>query len=541
MHHPMRIFIIFSETFSIFVKGIGPMKKVQFTLFFLFCIGGTILAQVTVPDQGMKSITAEEFKMHLDYLASDNMKGRDTPSPELDSSAVYIADYFKDHDLEPIGSDNTYYQYFNVLKSSLDESNTLKLISDAEEIVFEIKQDFVPFHFTANRSVTAPVVFAGYGITAPEFKYDDYDGIDVTEKIVLVLTHEPQEKDSSSVFDGEKMTDYSKLLEKAVNAREHGAVGMLVVTDPNNHRFRRPPNAWPSLMRRAPEDAIPLTVEEKMENKVVAMRMGKNLAETIFGYSEKTMAQLQTVIDSTFTPQSFEIPGMTISMETRLKFEKAVTQNVVGLLRGRDPKLKEEIIVIGAHYDHLGASNDSTIFNGADDNASGTVGVMTLAKALSSCPEPPKRSILFCAWAGEEKGLFGSRYYVNTAPIFPLENTITCVNMDMIGRNDSSRVTVSGFTSSLDIRDVTLEANKSIGLEIDSSKAISRTDHVPFYRKKIPVLGFMTGFHDDYHKTTDTAEKCSPEGSAQVCRLAYKIVWTLAERDKRPEYIPPER
>jgi hypothetical protein len=495
------------------------MKKSALAGLFLFLIFGTLHAQITVPEEGIRAISAEEYKTHLDYLASDAMRGRDTPSPELDSSAAYIANYFHSKKLKPAGEDGSYYQNFNVMKSSLSDPNTLRLISDAGETVFEIKNDFVPIHFTANRSVTASVVFAGYGITAPEFNYDDYSDIDAEGKIAFVFTHEPQENDSASVFDGIKMTDYSDLLEKAVNARAHGAIGLLVVTDPNNHRFRRPPNAWPSLMRTPPDGAIPLTVEEKMENKVVAMRIGKDLALAIFEKTGKTMSELQTAIDSTLKPQSFEIPGITISMETNLKFEKTRTQNVVGLLEGRDSSLKEEVIVIGGHYDHLGAPNDSTIFNGADDNATGTVGVMTLAKALSACPKPPRRSILFCTWAGEEKGLFGSRYYVNTAPIFPLKNTVAYLNMDMIGRNDSSKVTISGFTSSDDLKQITLDANRSIGLEIDSSKAISRTDHVPFYQEKIPVLGFFTGFHNDYHKPTDTADKCFPEGSAQICRL----------------------
>ncbi|MFC1502219.1 M28 family peptidase [bacterium] len=517
------------------------MKKLALIGLLLVIMMSALHAQVTVPKAGMKAISAEEFKSHLEYMASDEMRGRNTPSPELDTCAAYIARYFHANNLKPAGEDGSYYQYFNVMKSSLSEPNSLKLITDAGETVFEIKNDFVPIHITANRSVTAPVVFAGYGITAPEYDYDDYSDIDADGKIVFVFTHEPQEKDSSSVFDGTKMTDYSKLLEKAINARKHGAVGMLVVTDPNNHRFRRPPNVWPSLLRRPPKDAIPLVVEEKMENKVVAMRLGKDLADAVFEKTGKIMSELQTAIDSTLTPQSFQIPGLTVTMETNLTYDKTQTQNVVGLLEGRDSKLKDEVIVIGAHYDHVGATSDTTIFNGADDNASGTVGVMTLAKALSACPQRPRRSILFCAWAGEEKGLFGSRYYVDTAPLFPLENTVTCVNFDMIGRNDSSKVQVSGFTSSNDIKRVTLEANKSIGIEIDSSKAISRTDHVSFYRKEIPVLGFMTGFHPDYHQITDTADKCFPEGCAQICRLVYRIVWSLAEEDQRPKYKPPKK
>jgi hypothetical protein len=489
----------------------------------------------------MASFSPEEYKKHLEYLSSDEMKGRDTPSAELDTCAHYIARYFAKHGLSPAGDNGTWFQDFNLLKNSLADPNLLTIIAGEEETPYQIKNDYVPIYFTANRLIEAPVVFAGYGITAPEYDYDDYAGVDVRGKIVLVFTHEPQEKDSTSLFDGTKMTEYAKLFEKAVMARAQGAIGMLVVTDPNNHRFRRPPNVWPSLMRHAPKDAIPLTVEEKMENKIVAMRIGKKLAEAIVEGTGKTLSKLQTLIDRDLTPQSVEIPGITVRMETNLSSQAFPTQNVIGLLEGSHPERKKEAVVIGAHYDHLGAPNDTTIYNGADDNASGTVGVMSLAKAFSSPEERPGRSLLFCAWAGEEKGLFGSRYYVNSSPVIPLEKTVANINLDMIGRNDSSKVTISGFTSSDDLKAVTLEANESIGLEIDSSKPIRGSDHVPFYGQKIPVLGFYTGNHTDYHKPTDTADKCFPEGAIQICRLVFKLVWNVADSEKPPMYKSPER
>jgi hypothetical protein len=517
------------------------MKKRPLTFILVLLISIPLLAQRPIPEAGLNSLSPVEFQKHLEYLSSDDMKGRDTPSPELDTCAHYIARFFRDHGLKPVGQEESYFQYFNVLRSQLSQPNDLKIMTDTGETTYQIKQDFVPIHFTANRKIEGPLVFAGYGITAPEYNYNDYANIDVTGKIVLVFTHEPQENDSTSIFDGKKMTDHSKLFEKAVNAREHGAIGMLVVTDPNNHRFRRPPNPWPSLMKRAPKDAVPLTVEEKMENKIVAMRIGKKLANAIFEGSGKTMEELQSLIDADLIPQSFEISDKIFIMETNLSFERQQTQNVVGLWEGSDEKGKNEILVIGAHYDHLGATNDTTIYNGADDNASGTVGVMSLAKAFHSAQIRPKRSLLFCAWAGEEKGLFGSRYYVNSDPLFPLENTVVNINLDMIGRNDSSEVTISGFTSSEDLKRMTLELNKSIGLEIDSSKAIRGSDHVPFYSKEIPVLGFFTGTHSDYHKPTDTVDKCFPEGAVQILQLVYKIAWQITDADELPKYQLPKQ
>ena len=500
-----------------------------------------LLAQRPVPSTGTESFSAVEYKKHLEYLSSDVMRGRDTPSAELDTCAHYIARYFKEHGLKTAGESGTWFQHFNLLKTRLAEPNSLAIITRDGEISFSIKDDYVPVYFTANRRVEAPVAFAGYGITAPEYDYDDYANVDVRGKIVLVFTHEPQENDSTSLFDGKEMTDYAKLFEKAVMARARGAIGMLVVTDPNNHRFRRPPNVWPSLMRQAPEGAIPLTMEEKMENKIVVMRIGKKLAEAVVQGTGKTLEELQSLIDKDLTPHSFLIPDLILRMETNLDSEPFPTQNVICLLEGSHPELKEEVVVIGAHYDHLGAPDDSTIYNGADDNASGTVGVMILAKAFASLETRPARSLLFCAWAGEEKGLYGSRYYVNSSPLFPLEKTAANINLDMIGRNDSGRVTISGFSSSDDLKEAALQANESMGLEIDSSKPIRGSDHVPFYAEKIPVLGFYTGDHSDYHKPTDTADKCSPEGAVQVCRLIFRITWNIADAEKPPRYKPPEK
>jgi hypothetical protein len=417
--------------------------------------------------------------------------------------------------------------------------NIATTITASGTTTYEIKDDFVPLHLTANRKVSAPVVFAGYGITSPEYGYDDYEGVDVRGKIVFVFTHEPQEGDSSSVFDGKKMTDYAKPINKALNARDHGAVGMIVVTDPH-HRFRRPPNVWPSLMRRAPKDAVPLTLDEKMENRVVAIRIGKEFAQDLFEGTGKNMPEMQILIDSTLTSQSFEIPDKIVTIETTLAYERKPTKNVIAIWEGTDPRLKKEIVAIGAHYDHLGAPNDTTIYNGADDNASGTVGVMAVARAFTACGRRPKRSILFCLWAGEEKGLFGSRYYAGTDPLLSLENTIAYINLDMIGRNDSGRVHLAGYASSSDLRGIVESANSGIGLEFTERKEISRSDHVSFYRQDIPVLGFFTGYHEDYHKTTDTSDKCSPEGMTQISKLIFKIAWILAETENRPAFIKSE-
>ena len=488
-----------------------------------------------VPQEGIESITPEEMKAHVYYLASDAMQGRNTPSPELDTCAAYIAREFKSYGLQIVGPEQSYFQTFNVLKARLKEPNTLKLSTPQGETIYELKNDFVPLHMTANRSITAPVVFAGYGITAPEYDYDDYGTINATSKIVIVFAGEPQEKDSTSVFDGQKRTEHAKIRVKIENAIDHGAVGFLLISSPKRP-FRRPPNPWPSLMRRPPKDGVPLTMEEKAEKRIVCMRLGKELADDLVDGTGRTLEELYETIEETLSSQSFEIKGKTVTIETNLDADRSPTQNVVGFWEGSDPELKDELIVIGAHYDHVGVRNDS-IYNGADDNASGTAGVMEIAEAFTQCKTQPKRSILFIAFSGEEKGLFGARHYTED-PIFPIENTIAMLNMDMISRNDSNEVAIIGSPTSSDLKQINEDANKLIGMTLayDQERYFLQSDHYPFYRKDIPVLFYNTKDTPDLHRPSDDPNKIIPEKMARIGQLVFSTAWMIANRQEKPNF-----
>ncbi|UCE06512.1 MAG: M28 family peptidase, partial [bacterium] len=319
------------------------------------------------------------------------------------------------------------------------------------------------------------------------------------------------------------------------NAMDHGAVGLLLVSTPIR-RFRRPPNPWPSLMRSAPEDAVPLTLEEKAEKRIVCMRIGKKLADDLLMGTVYTYEEIHQKIDETLTAQSFEIPGKTVTMETVLDAEKFPTQNVVGFWQGTDPELNKEIIVIGAHYDHVGVSNDS-IYNGADDNASGTAGVMEIAEAFTQCNTRPKRSLLFMTFAGEEKGLFGSRYYTDD-PVFPINNIVAMINLDMISRNDTNEVAIIGSATSSDLKAINEQANETIGMELayDQENYFLNSDHYPFYKKDIPVLLYNTKMTPDLHKPSDDPEKIIPEKMARIGRLVFSAAWLVANRTERPNF-----
>lgn len=509
------------------------MKKAYFPILFLLCLSTSLQAQNNV-DQALKSITPQELYDHVATLADDAFKGRDTPSPELDSAAAYIANAFDAAGLTaPNGS---YYQTFNTLRARLGANNSLKLTMGGVESPYALKTDFVPLSETSNNKIiNAPVIFAGYGITAPEYNYDDYAEIDATGKVVLIFTGEPQAKDSASVFSGAKATDYSKLRVKIENALQHGAVGLLLTGNPHR-RFRRPPNYWPSLMRHAPEGGVPLKMETTSASHMVAVRIGAKLGAALMQGSETTLLKLFDAIDADCQPQSFAIPTASITMETQLDADRHPTHNVWAFLEGSDPVLKEELVVIGGHYDHVGVRNGQ-VYNGADDNASGTSGVIEIAEAFAMLDEKPKRSMLFMTFSGEEKGLFGSYWYTDH-PLFPMEKTAAMFCMDMISRNDTNAVVVVGDQCSETLTATCESANETISMDMTkTSKWFFQSDHYPFYKKDVPVLFFNCGDTEDLHQPTDDVEKIIPEKMARIARLVFLTALKTANAKQRPDLI----
>ncbi|MCR4439299.1 MAG: M20/M25/M40 family metallo-hydrolase [bacterium] len=498
----------------------------------------TAWAQITVPPAGLSSITSPEIYAHAAFLAADEMKGRDTPSPELTRAAQYIAAEFAQYGLSPVGANGSFLVPFRMERIALSSPNSLVVIEAGGEREFRIKEDFVPIHLSGSRQAEGPVAFAGYGITAPEFGYDDYRDLDASGKFVLLMSQEPQEKDSTSIFDGAKDTEYCKVLTKAQIAIDHGAVGLLLVRNPNNSRFRRPPNVWPELMNRPPADARPpLTLAGGQEGRLVAAYVGRDFAEYLLASSGKTLAEWQSLIDEKCQPHSFAIPDKRVRLQVSLSAEFDSAYNVAGYWPGADPVLKDELVVIGAHYDHVGARGD-TVYNGADDNASGTAGLLEIAEAFASCGERPRRSILFLAFAGEEKGLFGSRSYADH-PLFPLEKTVVMLNLDMIGRNDSNMVAVIGSKTSTRLTQTNRQANALVGMDLsyDWDRFFRQSDHYSFYRKHVPVLFFNTGDHPDLHRPSDDVNKLNPQKMARVGQLVFATAWLVANEEERPDFV----
>lgn len=483
----------------------------------------------------MLSITAVEAKHHVNILASDEFQGRGAGTAGQWLAAKYIATEFVNYGLEPAGDDKRYYQDFEIVHRDLGTTRFV-IERGTQQVDFPLKRAYVPFSFTGENDLKANIVFVGYGITAPEYGYDDYRDIDVHGKFVLMFRHEPRENDATSVFDGSRLTEHATFEAKARNAHRHGAVGMLLVTDPNGHENLTPQGYWPSFFRRADNKGKwQLGTNPDLPDFPAIWISGK-AAEEMVKDSGYTLGDLQRRIDRSMQPASFEIPNVRIGVTVKLKVESRETQNVLGFLEGADPDLRDEVVVVGAHYDHLGIIN-GLIHNGADDNASGTAGVLEIAEAFTELPLPPRRSVLFITFSAEELGLLGSEFYV-AHPAIPLAKTVAMINLDMISRNEEDRVTVIGSNRSRVLHELNIAANDEIRLDLryDGERYFDRSDQANFAKHRIPVLFYNTDVHPDYHRPSDDSYKINPNKLARIARLAFLVAWKIADSSFRPSY-----
>jgi len=462
------------------------------------------------------------------------MKGRGSGSPELTQAANYIADQFKAIGLEPLNG--TYFQPFEaVVGAEMGRNNSLAL-SGASGHSYRLNQDFIPLSFSATAEKSASLAFVGYGITASEYNYDDYAGIDVNGKIVVVLRHEPQEESDQSVFRGRQITRHAGLVNKAINARSHGAAALVLVNDPVNHSDDR-------LIRFG-------RIDGPADMGIPIIQVKQSVAAEWLRRSGRSLEDLQRAIDRDLSNQSFLLPAdVELSIQAEVSQKKAVLHNVVGFLPGTDPALRDQVIVIGAHYDHLGLGDEDSlapnavgqIHHGADDNASGTAGMMELARFFSERSNRPRHSMLFMGFSGEEIGLLGSAHYVEQ-PLIPNERIKAMINLDMIGRVSRNRLYVGGVGTSPSFRQWVQEENQSAGFQLDfSDSGYGASDHMSFVRRDIPVLFFFSGLHTDYHKPTDTWEKQQPEETAKVLDLVSRVAKRIDSTEERLQFVRVER
>jgi len=475
------------------------------------------------------AIDANQFLDDVKFLASKDLKGRGTGTPELDKAARFIAAKFRAFGLQPVEG-QSYYQAFSVTTAAkLGRNNHFGYTAAGRHIKLTFPDDFMPFNFSARDRIAGGIVFAGYGITAPEYNYDDYQGIDVHGKIVLIMRHEPQEFDEKSIFAGKVYTQHSQFWSKASNAKMHGARGVLVMNDRAAH-----PGEADELEKFAeaagPGDAGIPFVQVRYE-----------IAERWFAIAGKDADQIQKGIDQDLQPRSFAFPE-SLQVDANLDVDRVVKTalNVAGYL----PGTSDEYVVIGAHYDHLGLGEQfslapslaGTIHPGADDNASGTAGVIELARWFAAQPKQ-KRGILFLTFAGEELGLLGSSYFVNH-PLLPLDKDVAMINMDMIGRVRDGKLFIGGVGTGTTLKKLLEEITPKFGLHIDYSEAgYGSSDHTSFTAKQVPVLFFFSGLHADYHKPSDTWDKIDAPDAAKVLQLVAEVGEDLREASDRPAFV----
>jgi Peptidase family M28/PA domain len=513
---------------------------------------------------GYNRINEADLQRDLTYLASDELEGRLSLSKGSELAIKFVADEFQKAGLKP-ASGGSFLQPVPLIEYLPDpEKMGLKIthgnwspLPPRRMTEFKYFTDFTG-GFPENITVKAAVVFAGYGITAPEFHYDDYAGLDAKGKIVLVFDHEPQENDPNSIFNGIGNTRYANARLKIINAQKHGAVGVLVAPEPNRQhpsnfeRVMRIPGAN-QQMRRLPSQAL-----DDGELKIPLFSVNDPVTDLLFQSSGKQPKDLQSAIDADLKPQSMPLPDTEATMTVVDSLSrKGTSQNVIGMIEGNDPQLKNETIIFSSHYDHNGVREDK-IYHGADDNGSGTVGVIELARAFAANPQKPKRTLMFISFAGEERGLLGSYYYASH-PLRPLETTRAVINFDMIGRNEtpstqteglieiapdtSNELNLIGTINSPAYRQAVEQADQSVGLKLnykwDKDAALNifqRSDQFPFALHDIPAVWWFTGFHPDYHQPTDTVEKINFKKMANILRLAYLTGWEFANQQGRPTF-----
>jgi hypothetical protein len=483
-----------------------------------------------------RRIDPKAYLEHVKFLASDDLEGRGNGSRGLESAAEYIAAKFREAGLEPAGDGGTFFQRFDMTTGmSVDPGNSVTLQSGRTSVKFDVGRDYEIVSTSGSPSAAAetyPVVFAGYGISAPALRYDDYAGIDAADKAVLIFTHEPQENDPRSAFEGQTNTTHSTMMRKVEVARKNGAKAILVVDDTNHRpatdRFRR----W--LREPQAEDfGIPVFF---LSRDLVQRALGTRLN------LERTSGE----IDRDFSPKSRALDDLTVSALDRTTRVRRPVRNVVGTMKGSDPSLQSEAVVIGAHYDHLGRSGrfsmsqntTGQVHHGADDNASGTAAVIEMAKAAVEARKEFRRSIVFMAFAGEEHGLLGSSYYVNH-PAVALDKTIAMINLDMVGRA-GGRIMVDGLANSPSVEDDLKAAETSSSLKLRALRGgpgAGASDDATFLLRKIPSVNFFSGFHSDYHRPSDTWDKIDAAGGAGVADLALALARQIANRAERPPFV----
>ncbi len=485
----------------------------------------------------------ERFTADLKYLASDELQGRLPGTPEMEKAVSYIVEAYKSVGLKPAMPDGTYFQTFDVGRSNAMVAGSGKLsFTGPNNQTIELKygSDFTSQISQNNFAIDGDLVFVGYGITAKDHNFDEYRNLDVKDKIVVMIRKEPQQDEEKSVFDGKQQSTYASVRSKCTTAREKGVKGIIFVNDV----VTAPDAAKDEL---AAEELFGLstfnipfmhvkrsTVDKILTASPLTRPDGKKIA---------SLADAEKAIDSTLESYSQVLTGWRAKASAEYAKKEILTHNLIGVIEGEGP-LADETVVIGGHYDHLGLgafgsrSPDAgkKIHNGADDNATGTAGIMELVRRFQTRPKKPARRLVFICFTAEEMGLLGAQHYVNN-PVFPLEKTVAMLNYDMIGWLREDKLTLFSWDSSPEFAGLVDKANEEFKLDLQKpAGGFAGSDHLPFQAKNIPVMFLHTGLTGTYHTPEDDFESINCAGAVKVIDYTEKLIDVIASTETRPTF-----
>jgi Peptidase family M28 len=512
-----------------------------------FAVGAVGLPPANLPPvpNTVDSITPTELRMHLEFLASDELGGRYTLSPNFPIAARYLAAHLEAYGFRGAG-DNGFLQTFEVVSAKPDPRHNALTLTVGDKTTSYGFGDVYPFDAISTGSAQGAIVFVGSGISSPSQKHDDYAGLDVKGKIVLIAPGTPADIDRSKLGPSEHGEGA---------ARAHGAVGLLQVPGQRLANFMKSKDFGEEFA--AHENAY---LAREAEGRLFSLTLTPELAEQLLALAGQS---LKAVYEAPGKKQPLEpkaLNGASARIDVAVQQTRTTTQNVAGILDGTDPQLKHEYVVFSAHYDHLKTTADGRIYPGADDDGSGTTAVLAIAHAMSL--NRPKRSVLVMFHAGEELGLLGSEYNTDFAPAVPLDKMVADLNIDMIGRakprNDDNKLDVhlsdantvylvGSNRISRELHEISEETNGQFQrLKLDyyyndpsnPERIYFRSDHWNYAKHGVPIIFYFDGTHVDYHQPTDTVDKIDFTKLTQITRLVFETGWRIANLDHRLSRTP---
>ncbi|MCI0523408.1 MAG: M28 family peptidase [Bacteroidales bacterium] len=515
----------------------------------LFLLAAILVAASSYSQKkALNQITLDDARRHMKYLSSDALEGRRTGSDGNIRAAEYISSTALEMGIKPLPGRNDLYQPLTYIKVSAIPGESVVTLTDSTGANPQTAELYPLMTPSDNVSFSGEVVFAGYGYTNSEAKYNDFTGVSLNDRIVIIMTRKPDLQGSGMPASDESLSENAEV-RKLPMLMLQKAKAIFYVADP----ALGSDISSSSLSMGSSYQLVPLFKSQSLNFSLNAYSITRQTADMLLRNAGVTLSEMQDSIATSKKPASFIIPGLKADVKINVSRDTVTSFNIVGYIEGSDPKLRNECVIYTAHYDHSGFDSSGRVLNGANDNASGSTGLLAIARAFTSLDKKPPRSILFFWTTGEEEGLHGSTFYAEN-PLFPLENTIANINFDMIARSRRDTDTGASLNGKIDITGPdtikVISAGESTAFvalakesclksdlfPVDEGKGshFSGSDHYPFHRKGVPAIFFFTGIHRDYHQHTDDYEFIDFDKLLKVSKAGFLTGYKLASIHERP-------